>query len=212
MLLATLTANLQASYAAIQSQVESLQEQQRLIQAQLQRVGSVESKMESAAALVAEAIAEIREVCPDELNSYQQTIASLFDDAPIAQLTPAADETTSTDELNPAPVEPEPSIEVQAEVIEVEADVTVEQLMQQADAISSNPIYNEGVADESPTKLGANDIVAPQVLHRQKTKSLQWLATQKGIEYANMKRHELAKLLTGQVTQVELERAIHQAV
>lgn len=90
MLLAELTANLQNQYAQIQEQIEALQEQQRLIQAQLQRVGSVESKMESAAVLMQEAIAEINEVCPEELDNYQATISSLFTQS-VAQLPPSDD-------------------------------------------------------------------------------------------------------------------------
>lgn len=90
MLLAELTSSLQNHYAQIQEQIEALQEQQRLIQAQLQRVGSVESKMESAAVLIQEAIAEINEVCPEELENYQTTIDSLFTTT-AAQLPPSDD-------------------------------------------------------------------------------------------------------------------------
>jgi hypothetical protein len=207
MLLATLTANLQASYADIQVQIEQLQEQQRLIQAQLQRVGSVESKMESAAALVAEAISEIREVCPDEIDNYRLTITSLFGGAPVAQLTPGADDITNEVEPQPAPAEPE--------IEEVWADEapTVEAIEVAAVEVEPQPQIEaqQEVTDESPVEPYSNSIVTPQVLHRQKAKSLQWLATQKGIESADMKRHELAKVLTGQVTESELERAIRQA-
>lgn len=85
MLLNTLITTLQHQYSEIQSQIELLQESQRQIQAQLQAIGSVESKMESALALVAEAINDINHHCPDELNSYQETVNSLFSGA-IAQL------------------------------------------------------------------------------------------------------------------------------
>ncbi|NEP10862.1 MAG: hypothetical protein F6K14_11740 [Symploca sp. SIO2C1] len=102
MLLAELTTSLQNQYAQIQEQIEQLQEQQRLIQAQLQRVGSVESKMESAAVLMQEAIAEINEVCPEELDNYQATIDSLFTPT-SAQLPPVEDEDF---------VDPEESLEV----------------------------------------------------------------------------------------------------
>ncbi|NEP10639.1 MAG: hypothetical protein F6K14_10575 [Symploca sp. SIO2C1] len=86
MLLVELTNRLQNQYNQVQIQIEELQEQQRFLQAQLQRVGSVESKMESAAALVQEAIAEIRDVCPEELLDYQATINGLFGDEAIAYL------------------------------------------------------------------------------------------------------------------------------
>ncbi|NER45755.1 MAG: hypothetical protein F6J92_03520 [Symploca sp. SIO1A3] len=90
MLLAQLTESLQQQFNQLQVQIEQLQEQQRLIQAQLQRVGSVESKMESAAVLVQEAIAEINDVCPEELDNYQQTVNSLFTNV-TAQL-PSSDD------------------------------------------------------------------------------------------------------------------------
>lgn len=103
MLLQSLTNQLQSDYAAVQAQIEALQEQQRLIQAQLQRIGSVESKMESAVALVMEAIAEIKEVCPEELDGYKGTITNLFDASP-SPLLPASE---STPEPQPEPTEPD---------------------------------------------------------------------------------------------------------
>lgn len=129
MLLATLTANLQSSYAQIQSQIEALQEQQRLIQVQLQRVGSVESKMESAAALVAEAIAEIREVCPDELSAYQEVIGSLFCSQPIAQIQAGTDIATEPEpQENPVP----PSTDdIQESAVEIVAEEVTEEPAQE---------------------------------------------------------------------------------
>jgi hypothetical protein len=187
MLLATLTANLQSNYAQIQSQIEALQEQQRLIQAQLQRVGSVESKMESAAALVAEAIAEIRDVCPEELTSYQEVISGLFCSQPIAQIQAGTDiATESNPEENPVPPQgDEPTIEVVTqEVSEQEADKPTIEVSHQATARS---------------------------LHKQPARSLQWLASKRGIDHAGLKRHEIASALVGQVTTTELQEAIEQA-
>lgn len=107
MLLQSLTNQLQSDYAAVQVQIEELQEQQRLIQAQLQRIGSVESKMESAAALVMEAIADIKEVCPKELAGYKTTILSLFTDAPSPALPAVKPEPTEpAPEPTPEPTEP----------------------------------------------------------------------------------------------------------
>ncbi len=51
MLLNDARATQQSLYAEIQAQIDARQEKQREIQAYLQRLGSVESKMESAAAL-----------------------------------------------------------------------------------------------------------------------------------------------------------------
>lgn len=107
MLLNNLIVSLQNQYSDIQSQIELLQESQRQIQAQLQAIGSVESKMESALALVAEAISDINHHCPDELGNYQKTVNSLFSGA-IAHIPPQNDE---NDENESAPVE----VEVEAE-------------------------------------------------------------------------------------------------
>jgi hypothetical protein len=188
MLLATLTANLQSSYAQIQSQIEALQEQQRLIQAQLQRVGSVESKMESAAALVAEAIAEIREVCPEELSDYRQVIDGLFGDAPIAQIQAGED-------VSPEPQPQENPVSPTSDTIEA----TVETLLDKEET------------EEPTVEVSISHQASARSLHKQAAKPLQWLAVKRGIDYTGLKRHEIASALVGQVTTTELQEAIEQA-
>ena len=96
MLLSQIITNQQNRYATIQNQIDDLQAQQRQIQGYLQQLGSVESKMEAAAALLQEAIAEVSQICPDELESYQATIDSLFNVA-IAAL-PEVTEPEATEE------------------------------------------------------------------------------------------------------------------
>ncbi len=128
MLLQALTAHQQELYASIQSQIEQLQEKQRQIQAFMQQLGSVESKMVSDAQMVQEAIASINEVCPDELNNYKELITGLFN-SPIAQL-PASPDNGGDDEPDPTPPngggEPLPvESSVDADFVEVEA-VTVD--------------------------------------------------------------------------------------
>lgn len=104
MLLAQLIQDQTNRYAQIQDQIDQLLEQQRQIQAYLQQLGSVESKMESAAALIAEAVTQIRLHCPDELTAYQETINSLFGQSAIATL-PEATDTITTE---PQPDQPTP--------------------------------------------------------------------------------------------------------
>ncbi|MBD2281399.1 hypothetical protein [Aphanizomenon flos-aquae] len=113
MLLNQVIASQQSAYADIQSQIELLQEKQRHIQAYLQQLGSVESQMVSAAQMVQEAIASIREICPDELVNYQNTINDLFGAVPIAKLEPSPEPSPET-ETQPEP-SPEPSPEPQTE-------------------------------------------------------------------------------------------------
>lgn len=125
MLLANLIQNQQSIYTDIQIQIDSLQEKQREIQAFLQKLGSVESQMLSAAQMVQEAIASIREVCPDELANYQDTITSLFGDAPVASLNSGFDVTPQATEPV-TPVEPQPTPDTQTVDIEVKAEVVTE--------------------------------------------------------------------------------------
>ncbi len=119
MLLTQLIDQQQQSYSNIQIQIEALQEQQRQIQAHLQRLGSVESQMVSAVQVMSEAIASINEVCPGEMTSYKDLIYGLFN-TPLAAL-PGND-----NDPEPDPT-PDPSVElVPEEVSEEEAiEVTV---------------------------------------------------------------------------------------
>jgi len=127
MLLNQVIASQQSAYADIQSQIELLQEKQRHIQAYLQQLGSVESQMVSAAQMVQEAIASIREICPDELVNYQSTINDLFGAVPIAKLEPSpSPETETQPEPSPEPqTEPETDDQIVDVIVEVE---TVEHL------------------------------------------------------------------------------------
>ncbi|MBD2667271.1 hypothetical protein [Richelia sinica] len=121
MLLNQVIASQQELYSDIQIQIEQLQEKQRHIQAYLQQLGSVESQMVSAAQMVQEAIASIREICPDELINYQATINALFGNAPVAQLTASIDPQTEV-EPHPTPVEPQPETDDQIVDVIVEAE------------------------------------------------------------------------------------------
>ncbi|MTJ21673.1 hypothetical protein FJR06_10235 [Dolichospermum sp. UHCC 0352] len=129
MLLNQVIASQQSAYADIQSQIELLQEKQRHIQAYLQQLGSVESQMVSAAQMVQEAIASIREICPDELVNYQNTINDLFGAVPIAKLEPSPEPSPKTEtqpEPSPEPqTEPETDDQIVDVIVEVE---TVEHL------------------------------------------------------------------------------------
>ncbi|HYW19090.1 MAG TPA: hypothetical protein VE956_07175 [Nodularia sp. (in: cyanobacteria)] len=57
--------------------------------------------------MVSEAVASIREVCPDELNNYQDTITGLFGDAAIAQITASIEAEETTLEATPEAPSPE---------------------------------------------------------------------------------------------------------
>jgi hypothetical protein len=72
-----------------------------------------------------EAIASIREVCPDELANYQATINNLFGDAPVASLNSSSDfEPQATEPTSP--VEPTPPADSQTVDVVVKAEVVTE--------------------------------------------------------------------------------------
>ncbi|NMG10821.1 hypothetical protein [Brasilonema sp. UFV-L1] len=131
-------------YNDIQAQINELQEQQRQIQVYLQRLGSVESKMESAAALLEEAIAEIGEVCPEELAGYKEVITSLFA-FPIARLEPGVEEEEAVQEPSPTPQPPtDDSEESEEEVITIDAN----QIEIQTNEESLDETDNETIEDK----------------------------------------------------------------
>ena len=115
MLLASLIQQQQDNYAQIQVQIELLQEKQREIQANLQKLGSVESKMVAAVQLVHDAIAAIKEICPSELDSYKQTVLVLFGEGVVTQIEPSAEDTKATDvvseDIAVVPLDIEPASE-----------------------------------------------------------------------------------------------------
>jgi hypothetical protein len=122
MLLNQAIAHQQELYAQVQAQIELLQEKQREIQANLQKLGSVESKMESAVHVLQEAVAEIIEHCPGEMQQYQELVNGLFGEKPIATLTEGKD----AEEANVLDVAPDDNgdgdnsidIDVVAEVVD----------------------------------------------------------------------------------------------
>ena len=191
MLLNQIIQSQHALYAEIQAQIESLQEQQRQIQAHLQRLGSVESKMESAAQLVAEAIAEINAVCPDELINYQQTITSLFGCEPIAQLSAGNDE-PPTSPTTPAP-EPTPNND---EAIETTAVVVADEII----VVTATDFTTA----ESKEEVGESHREPDYT--RLSWQQLQKLAAANNISPRGKKRPEIESLLTQHgVTQLDID-------
>ena len=111
----------QELYAQVQAQIEILQEKQREIQANLQKLGSVESKMESAVHVLLEAVAEIIEHCTGEMQQYQELVNGVFGEKPIAHITEGKD-IEEVEEDNIAPHDDggdDNSIDVVAEVVSV---------------------------------------------------------------------------------------------
>lgn len=199
MLLNQIISSQHALYAEIQNQIETLQEQQRQIQAYLQRLGSVESKMESAAQLVAEAIAEINAVCPDELANYQQTITSLFGSGPIAQMSAANDEPptpptrTSGTSGTSAPENPNND-----DAIEATAVVVADEIIVTATEVAA--------PTEQDVEVGSSH--SEQDFSRLSWQQLQKLAAKYSISPRGLKRPQVESLLKKQgVRQLDIDSA-----
>lgn len=61
-----------------QAQIEQLQNQISALQSHAQKVGSVESAMESAVHQLQTAINLVNSICPDELNQFREVVLSQF--------------------------------------------------------------------------------------------------------------------------------------
>lgn len=160
--------------------------------------------MESAAALVAEAIAEIKEVCPSELSGYEVTIASLFQ-TPVAQIEAGEDVATE-----PEPQEDSVSPSDSAALASPRASDESQILDVESTSVEEVEVDEEAIPETTDQVQAPSHQASAKSLHKQPTKPLQWLATKRGIDTSNMKRHEIASALLGQVTQDELQEAVEQ--
>lgn len=98
MLFNELQATLQDNYQDVQKQIEALQEVQKQILDKMQSVGSVESEIEGALALLAKGLRHAKEVCPEQIDRIKQINLNLYD-----QETPALPEIEGTVKENDDP-------------------------------------------------------------------------------------------------------------
>uniref|UniRef100_A0A0C1R166 Uncharacterized protein n=3 Tax=Nostocales TaxID=1161 RepID=A0A0C1R166_9CYAN len=207
MLLSQLIASQQDQYQAIQAQIEALQEQQRQIQSYLQRLGSVESQMESAAKLMQEAVASIRQECPDELPAYQSLINGFFGQAPIAVLNASVDTDPQPEVTTPAPSDSwteidedidsyykaNPVVETENTTLETTAVVVEEDDCQDPEERLQEKVGEEG---ESQPELDFSGLTWVQIKR---------LASSMGIDINRRKRPHMEKALTDiGITQSEI--------
>ena len=194
MLLNQAIASQQSLYSEIQAQIEVLQEQQRQIHGYLQRLGSVESKMESAAKLLQEAISEIQNTCPDELPQYQDLITGLFGDKAIAHLEASIEPESPTPPTTPENP-PSGDIEIDSEN-DINATITVAAI-----AVEDNSSITPAEGKEVATKPSERDF------SRLTWKNLQKLAASYGASPKGKKRPELERELTVLgITQSEIDK------
>ncbi len=195
MLLASLIANLQADYTAIQEQIDALQEQQRLIQAHLQNVGSVESKLESGLQVMMDAIASARKICPGELVNYKEIVIGLFNGEAVGLL-PDMPEMT-----NEQPTDPEPTPETDGDPV---IDVTPEVVTPEVVEPQPEPEI------EATDDVVLTGFVSVDELCELPIALVRKIAASKGVG-GKGKRWELANRLEGKVTPEELKALMEAA-
>lgn len=122
----TLTAPLRQDYDFLQVQIETIQERQRQI---LEKIQGIEDKVKVANLALKEAIAAVRDACPEQLAEYQQSVNELFETKPTVEI-----ETF---------VEPEPA----EEMVEV-ATVTVDGTAVSVESIEDNEPKGEHEMEE----------------------------------------------------------------
>ena len=180
MLLNQAIATQQSLYSEIQSQIDALQEKQREIQAYLQRLGSVESKMESAALLLQEAVSEIQNTCPEELQQYQDLITGLFTAKPVAHLEASIEEPTQ----ETAPETPTPGDSSVDSTIDSNPVITV-----------TSKVVDENLPDTTTEPKEVANKPIEKDFSRLSWTSLQKFAARHGISPKGRKRSDVEKEL-----------------
>lgn len=186
MLLNDLQKALEIQYSELQEQINLLQEEQKRVQAKMQQVGSVESKIESALALLSEGLRDAREVCPEQIELVKKVNLSLYE---------------TDDRVLPLPVVEETTEEaVEVEVGETEIDDFIP------------PVEFEDEIDETveveelqPQEQEQDNPTASELEAALSFKQLRSLAKDKDIN-AGGKASAIAARLQGSVTATELEQ------
>lgn len=204
MLLADLIALQHSEYAQVQVEIDQLLERQRNIQTFLQRLGSVESKMESAAQLMQEAIAEIRNTCPDELNNYQVLVTSFFGD--IAGRLEAGSDTTAQDAQPTSPPE-QPEKDVNPEITNTTALVETSKNDAGDAEVIVKVVSSEIVDEDAETKKKREDIDFIMAhVNVLSWNQYQTIASRViGVAVKNMSKKQIANILTSHLSKATLK-------
>jgi len=171
MLLNQVISTQQALYFTIQNEIDDLLENQRQIQIYLQSLGTVESQMVSAASLLREAIAAIQNICPDELDNYKTTVASLFDG--VIRLLPSPE--TEDEEDTETETEDEEDTETEDED---EEDTETEDEDEEDTETETEDEDEEDTETEDDTRTESIDLFNKIIIH---SRHLPWTAYKKYI-------------------------------
>lgn len=198
-LFATRKQEIGSAIASIQSQIAILQQQLADEQAFLQEIGTVEQAGESALNQARTFLSMVRAIDPSQEVVFWQAMDALKS-AEVEMIAPSSDAQTDVSPVTTSPTPDEPQT--------VEVDAVAVEASQENDTEPTEPDPAPSATDT--TKVEASHQATARSLHKQPAKPLQWLATKRGIDTSNMKRHQIATALVGQVTQVELQEAIEQ--
>lgn len=187
MLLNDLQKALEIQYSELQEQINLLQEEQKRVQAKMQQVGSVESKIESALALLSEGLRDAREVCPDQIELVKKANLSLYDDRVLPL--PVVEETT------------EEAVEVEVEETEIDDFIPPVEFEDEEDEIDETV----EVEELQPQEQEQDNPTASELEAALSFKQLRSLAKDKDIN-AGGKASAIAARLQGSVTATELEQ------
>lgn len=160
-----------------QSQIEELNRKIRELQAHAQQVQSVESAMESAAQQVQNALAMLRQICPDEEAGFKAVMDECFAGRAIAELPPIEAKAEPVEEPAPTPAEP---------------------------SQDTPQVESESVSESATNGNGHRYLSYGQLIQLDRKVLLKLIET-KGIEISGTKTTKrLATLLADKVTQADL--------
>lgn len=193
MLFTTVNATIQNQIVSTEEQIRQLQEQLAQLQAHAQAIGSMEQAAQSALQQAQTAIAMIRQIAPDELNTFKDAVDALFEGEAIAQLPEVEETPTETDE--PTPTEPE------NDTTTIDVNVTSDILSEVESDNSDNNSHN-GNGNGHNSSLTYDDLIViekGQLNEVAKAKSLNYRCSHeqlvKNLVNAGVTREEVSDIL-----------------
>lgn len=209
MLLNELQATLQTSYQDVQAQIEALQQIQKQILDKMQSVGSVESELEGALALLAKGLRHAKKVCPEQIDRIKQINLDLYDqeEPTLPEIEGAVeDESDDTDPVDPVDPSAGDDIPDDSTISPNAVTVTraeIDEALNGDDEIRIIPV--EPVEVIEPEVESEVEPTAKELEQALSFSQLRKLAKDKGIN-AGGKATAIAKRLQGSVSATELTR------
>jgi hypothetical protein len=172
--------------ASVELQIKKLQDQLSSLQVWKQELLSVEQACESAISQVSTALLMLNQVDPSEVPTFKAAVDATFaTDTPQLPAQPDTEPAVEpTPEPSPEPTEPAITVEVEAV----------------AETNGHNPTPAQEVVEQPE-----NGFLSPETLNELTIQSIRKLATKKGVDSRSRKRWEIAQMLAGKVTQIDID-------